>query len=107
MTRKAKLLIIRDDLENAKVTLLELIRSKWGISSAHVIDRVNILAAKYYKKINDVEKMNKVLGIAMNPNLFKDETDDLLSSVVRMNINRSNKKPIHIENLQKIFNKLN
>lgn len=107
MTRKVKLLIIRNDLENAKVSLLELLKSKWGISSAHIIDRVNVLVAKYYKKINDVEKMNKVLGIAMHPNLFKDETDDLLSSVVSLNINRSTKKPIHIENLQTIFNKLN
>lgn len=107
MTRKAKLLIIRDDLEKARVILLELIKSKWGISTSHVIDRVNVLVVKYYKKSNDIENMNKVLGIAMNPNSFKDETDDLLNGVVKLNINRSHAKSIHIENLQKIVNKLN
>lgn len=107
MTRKVKLLIIRNDLENAKVTLVDILSNKSGISNAHIIDRLNILVAKYFKKINDVEKINKVLGIAMNPNLFKDETDDILSSVVKLNINRSNTKSIHIENLQKFFNKLN
>jgi hypothetical protein len=69
-----------------------------GISSAHFIDKFNMLCVKYYKKINDKKTAMTVLGIALKEKNTK-ISDPFLKKLIDININKETEKPIHNQRL--------
>lgn len=78
----------------------------YGITNSHLIDRMNILAAKFYVKKGDNDAKNMVINIAVNPESYTDNTDDLVKSLALMNLKRDSAKISHLQNLQKLISKL-
>ncbi|MGA9211711.1 tetratricopeptide repeat protein [Kaistella sp.] len=105
-TRIVKLLLLKNNLDEAKSILLDITNDKAGTVSPHSIDRLNVLWAKYFVKKGDSNTKNKILTIAQSPRNYGHESDKILKSILVMNINRSFEKSIHIENLQKILSKI-
>jgi len=106
ITRKIKLDILANQLTAAKDKIMNQCKDMYGISNTHSIDRMNVLIASYLKKTGDVEGKNKVLNIAVSPISYLDHSDLFVQSIAMMNQNRKFTKNIHIENLQKLINKL-
>lgn len=104
--RKIKLEILKGNLDAVRPFLLNVIKNKSGINSSHTIDRVNILAAKYFKKANQKENFDKIMGIAISPKSFMDDQNEMIKNIALMNLNRSYDKPVHIQNLQRQINKI-
>ena len=100
-TRKIKIELLKNNLSQAKENIIHQCGEMMGISASHYIDRMNLIVAKYYKKIgNDVDK-NNVINIAVNPRSFTENSDEIKKSLALMNMGRSYENPIHIQNLQK------
>lgn len=106
ITRKIKTDILNNDINQAKVKILEQCKNMMGVSCTHLIDRMNVIIANYYKKLGDVESMNQILKIANTPKVFLENPNELIKAVAAMNINRSYEKSLHIQNLQKKINSL-
>lgn len=106
VTRKIKIDILKNQPENAKNKILEECKGMFGITNAHFIDRMNVLAAAYYKKAGDTDGIKRILNIAIHPESFINNADTLVKSLAYMNLKRSVSKPIHIQNLNKLLNKI-
>ncbi|WP_435522767.1 hypothetical protein [Chryseobacterium indoltheticum] len=76
------------------------------VSNTHAIDRMNLLIAQYYAKSGNSSGKSSVLNIAINPTSYIDNSDTLIQSLALINQNRDYTKTIHIQNLQKLINKL-
>ena len=100
-TRIIKINILKNNLSQAKEKIITQCTEMMGISSAHFIDRMNVIAASYYKKIGDNEAKNSIVSIAINPKSFVESNDEIKKSIALMNLSRSYENPIHIQNLQR------
>jgi len=105
-TRKIKINILSNQLENAKEKILTQSKSMYRISNTHTIDRMNVLIAKYYAKSGDSTGKSKILNIVVNPSSYIDHPDLLIRSIALINQKRDYTKVSHIQNLQKLINKL-
>lgn len=105
-TRQIKYNLLKNNFESAKTQLLELCKQKMGISDAHTIDRLNLIIAKYYARQNDQANKNKILKIINKPNGFFENQDELTQHIALINMNRSHKNPIHLQQLQQNINNL-
>lgn len=103
-SRKLKLYLINNESQ-ALIALKEFGNNINGISSAHYIDRYNVLCVKYFKKTGDVEKAGKVLNIALNE-MNKEPEDDFLKLIYFINLGKDRSNPIHFEKLNKLRTKL-
>lgn len=106
ITRKIKIDILQNQNDNAKQKILDQCKKMIGITNPHYIDQINVLAALYYKKIGDQEGAKRIINIALNPQTFTDSSDVLTKSLAHINIKRSTAKVIHIQNLNKLLNKI-
>ncbi|MFC4686127.1 tetratricopeptide repeat protein [Epilithonimonas pallida] len=105
-TRRIKYLILKGDFTGAKTKLFELCRQKGGTSDAHSIDRVNLIIAKFYSKQGYSTDKSRILEIVHNPTRFIENEDELTRHTALLNLNRSNSKPIHLQQLQQNINNL-
>lgn len=106
ITRKIKTDLLNNNTSQAKARILEQCKNMMGVSCTHLIDRMNVIIANYYKKLGNVDSMNQILKIANTPKIFLESPNELIKAVASMNINRSYEKSIHIQNLQKKINTL-
>lgn len=106
ITRQIKYNILKDNFGQAKTQILELCKQRMGISDAHTVDRLNLIIAKYYAKQNDSENKNQILKIINNPKGFLENQDELTRHIALINMNRSAKKFIHLQQLQQNINNL-
>lgn len=105
-TRKIKVDLIKNQTENAKIKILSECKNMFGISNCHYIDRINVLTGMYFKKINDNDNLKKILNVAIYPESFINDSDQLIKSLAHMNLNRSKSNFIHIQNLNKLLTKI-
>ncbi|MEN2436557.1 hypothetical protein AAH994_14165 [Weeksellaceae bacterium A-14] len=105
-TRKIKLLIINNDLQSAYDAILSQCNDMIGISNSHLIDRMNVIIGEYYKKLGNTDKLKSLLDIAVHPNLYLRDENELTKQIALLNSGRSYDKPIHIQNLQRKINSL-
>ncbi|MGG5209256.1 tetratricopeptide repeat protein [Chryseobacterium sp. MIQD13] len=105
-TRKIKMDLLAGRNENAKNRILEQCQNMFGIVNPHYIDRINVLTAVYYKKTNNAGGAKKIVDIAIHPDSFVQDTDPIIKSLAHMNLKRSMSKPIHIQNLNKLLQKI-
>lgn len=105
-TRKIKLDILRNQPDAARDKIMLQCRNMFGTSNTHSIDRMNVLIAKYYAKNGDTEGKSKILNVVSNPKPYFGNGDPLIKSIALMNQNRASGKPVHLQNLQKLINKL-
>ena len=105
-TRLIKYFILKNDFATAKTKILALCRQKTGTSDAHSIDRANLLIAKFYAKQGDSSNKSKILNIINAPTSFVENEDELIRHTALLNLNRSNEKPIHLQQLQQNINNL-
>ncbi len=105
-TRKIKFDLINNQSDSAREKILNQCKIMYGISNTHSIDRMNVLIAKYFKRKGDVSSKNKILNIVGDPKSFIESSDPLISSIALINLNRSDFKPVHLQNLQNIISKL-
>ncbi|CAI8846594.1 tetratricopeptide repeat protein [Chryseobacterium sp. IT-36CA2] len=105
-TRLIKLDVFSGQLEGAKNKILEQTRIMYGITNAHSIDRINVLAATYYAKTGNEEGKKKIVKIVINPKSYLEDSDSFVKSLAIMNMNRDSSKIIHLQNLQKLIDKL-
>lgn len=103
-SRKFKLFLINNSAQ-ALIQLTEFGKKINGISSAHYIDRYNVLCVKYFKKIGNIEKALMVLNIA-SMDVVKEPEDDFLKLVFHINSGKDNINPIHLEKINHLKNKL-
>lgn len=101
-TRKIKLDIMGNQLDAAKDKILLQCKDMYGAFNTHMIDRVNVLIAKYYSKKGDSEGKKRILNIVVDPRQYIDHTDSLIKSIVLMNQNRIS-KGVYNQNLQKLI----
>ncbi|EJL69988.1 tetratricopeptide repeat protein [Chryseobacterium populi] len=106
LTRLIKLDIITGQTDAAKNKIQEECRNMYGVSNAHTIDRLNVLAARYYVKTGNDDGKKKVVGIAVNPKSYLEDADDFVKSLAMMNLSRDSSKIVHLQNLQKLIDKL-
>ncbi len=104
-TRKIKLSLVNNDLSTGRELLVELCKEKMLVSDSHSIDRINILIAKYWKKIGD-NNYKKIISICNLPDDYLQATDELVYNAALMNRSRSKEKPVHIDQLQYRISKL-
>lgn len=105
-TRKIKLDILRNQTDAARDKIMLQCRNMFGTSNTHSIDRMNVLIAKYYAKNGDTEGKSKILNVVFDPKPYFGSADPLIKSIALMNQNRASGKPVHLQNLQKLINKL-
>jgi len=105
-SRKFKLSIFKGNESEAKNNLLVFADSISGISSAHYIDRFNLLCVRYFKKFNKNDKALQTIRIAlMETN--KAPEDEILKIIFEINKNKALvSKPIHNQRLNEIKIKL-
>lgn len=100
-TRRIKIELLRNNLSLAKDKIINQCEAMMGVSAPHNIDRMNVIIAKYYKRIGDIEAKNSMVSIAINPKSFLESNDEIKKSIALMNMGRSYENPIHIQNLQR------
>lgn len=100
-TRKIKLELLKTNLSQAKDLIMNQCEKMKGSSSAHSIDRMNVIIAEYCKKAGDLDTKSSIVKIALDPKYFLENNDELKRSIAYLNIRRSYENPIHIQNLQK------
>lgn len=100
-TRKIKLDLLKNNFPQAREKIVIQCKEMMGISATHYIDRMNVIIANYYRKIQDDESRNAIVSIAMNPRFYFESDDEMKKSIAIMNMRRSYDNPIHIQNLQK------
>lgn len=105
-SRKIKLAIHKNSMTDAKTQILAQCKNMSGISNSHLIDKMNVIIAMFYKKSGDNESKNQIVTIATNPKVFLDSENDLVKSTAMLNLNRSYKNSIHIQNLNKQVSKI-
>lgn len=105
-TRQIKYYTLKNDFATAKTKILALCLKKTGTTDAHSIDRVNLLIAKFYSKQADTSNKRQILEIVNNPTRFVANEDELTKHTALLNLNRSNDKPIHLQQLQQNINNL-
>ncbi|MDN3691040.1 tetratricopeptide repeat protein [Chryseobacterium tructae] len=101
-TRKIKLNILGNQLDVAKDQLLNQCKAMYGTFNTHMIDRVNVLIAKYYSKKGDSEGKKRILNIVVDPGQYIDNADPLIKSIALMNRKRVSKGASN-QNLQKLI----
>ncbi|SDF51160.1 tetratricopeptide repeat protein [Epilithonimonas hungarica] len=106
ITRQVKYLILKGDFTGAKTKLFALCLQKAGTSDAHSIDRVNLIIAKFYSRQGSSNDISRILEIVNNPTRFIENEDELTRHTALLNLNRSNNKPIHLQQLQQNINNL-
>ncbi len=100
-TRKIKLELLKNNLSQAKDKIISQCLKMRGISSPHTIDRMNVIIAKYCEKNGDDDTKNLIINIAINPQSFSENDDELKKSIAIMNLRRSYENPFHIQDLQR------
>lgn len=106
VTRQIKLDVVVGETAFARGKIVEECKNMFGISNVHTIDRMNVLAAKYYVRTGDQEGKKMVMNIAIDPQSYIDHMDDLVRSLALINLKRDSSKIGHLQNLQKLINKL-
>lgn len=106
VTRKIKSNLLNNNITDARNLIIEQCKEKMGSIDAHSIDRINLLAARYYVKVGQSDKKYKILNIISDPSLYFQNQDELISCLALMNSKRSNKNLVHLDNLRKNINKL-
>ncbi|SDJ50180.1 tetratricopeptide repeat protein [Chryseobacterium jejuense] len=101
-TRKIKLDIMGNQLDTAKDKILLQCKNMYGAFNTHMIDRINVLIAKYYSKKGDSEGKKRILNIVVDPRQYTDHSDSLIKSIALMNQNRIS-KGVYNQNLQKLI----
>jgi len=96
--REIKNAIQKNDLTIAKNLILNLGEYIVGTSSAHYIDRYNLLCVKYFSKKGQSSESLKVLNIALGID-NKNYEDSVLKKVTQINIFREDEKLVHKERL--------
>lgn len=105
-TRMIKLDILKNQTNAAKDKIMLQCKNMYGASNTHSIDRMNVLVAKYYDKIGDIQGLKRILNIVSDPQSYIESSDPLIKSIALMNQNRTSVKPVHIQNLQKLISQL-
>lgn len=98
--RQVKLALIKNNTVEAKSLLNNFGDSLIGTSSAHFINKYNLLCIEYFLKIQDLEKAKTVYEIALKQNEV-DVSDTFLKKIILVNSEKDNKKEIHNERLNK------
>ncbi len=98
--RQVKLALIKNNTVDAKSHLNNFADSLIGTSSAHFINKFNLLCVEYFLKIQDVEKAKIVYEIALKQNEME-LSDSFLKKIILVNAEKDNKKEIHNERLNK------
>ncbi|MEY8761397.1 tetratricopeptide repeat protein [Chryseobacterium tongliaoense] len=106
ITRQIKVDIITGNSDAARNSILEESRNMYGITNPHLIDRMNVLAAKFHAKKGDNDAKDMIINIAVNPGSYTDNPDEMVKSLALMNLNRDSSNISHLQNLQKLINKL-
>lgn len=105
--RQVKLALIRSNINEAQSLLTNFADTLIGTSSAHFINKFNMLCVIYYLKTNDRQKANLVFEIALKQNDVSLD-DAFLKKLVLVNEEKDNKKEIHNKRLaearMRIFN---
>jgi hypothetical protein len=105
-SRKFKISIIKGNRQEAKNNFISFSESIRGISSAHYLDRYNLLCVRYFKKFGDFDSMMESISISLNE-LNKEPEDELMKMLYELNLQKDNKsKMIHNQRLLKIRNKI-
>lgn len=106
-TRKIKLSLLNHNINQAEKEILTLLSTKVGIFSEHIMDRVNILVAKFFNQKNENDKIESLLEFVQSPyQNIKEQKDPVLYASFLMNMNRNNESFQRIENLKRLINKL-
>lgn len=98
--RQVKLALIKNNTVDAKSHLNNFADSLIGTSSAHFINKFNLLCVEYFLKLQDVEKAKIVYEIALKQNEME-LSDSFLKKIILVNAEKDNKKEIHNERLNK------
>jgi hypothetical protein len=106
ITRRIKVDLLNNQSENAKNKILAECRNLFGTRNCHYIDRMNILAVHYFKRVNNNDNLKKIADIAIHPESYSNDSDVFIKSLAHMNLNRSKSKFIHIQNLNKLLTKI-
>lgn len=101
VTRRITSHIVKGDLQLARGEILTQCRNMYGVSNAHLIDRLNVLTARYFVRGGDGELADRIISIATNPNFYIESEDEMEKNIAMINSNRSYEKTIHIENLRR------
>lgn len=105
-TRKVKLAFLQNNIIASYNYLMTLADSISGITSAHTIDRFNVLCIKYFKRNNNIPHAIMVINIALGQNGMPLENSVLLQKVELVNSTRKSDKPIHNQRLNYIRTQL-
>ncbi|MEN2436825.1 hypothetical protein AAH994_15535 [Weeksellaceae bacterium A-14] len=105
-TRRIKLLIGINDLQNAFNKILSQCNDMTGISNSHLIDRMNVIIGEYCKKQGEITILQSIVDIALNPKPYLRDENELVKSIALLNSGRSYDKSVHIQNLQQKINSL-
>ena len=103
--RQVKLALIRNKPVDAKTYLNNFASTLIGTSSAHFINKFNLLCVDYYVKINDREKMLMVFEIALKENEVNTQ-DTFLVKLILVNKEKDSKKEIHKQKINEYRIKL-
>ena len=96
--RQVKLALIKNNISEAQSLLTNFADSLIGTTSAHFIDKFNLLCVGYYIKINDQQKALLIFEIALKQNeTYVD--DSFLKKLVLVNEEKNSKKEIHNKRL--------
>ena len=106
ISRKIRLGLNTNNLLYVKNTLNIMAESINGISSAELINRFNILTARYYKKNNEIEKANIIIAIGLQDNSIEIQ-DAFLIKIAEINKSKLNDNPAHNQKLITFRDKMN
>lgn len=96
--RQVKLALVRNNLTEAESLLTNFADTLIGTTSAHFIDKFNLLCVEYFLKINSNESALTVFEIALKQN-EKTLDNTILKKLVLVNEEKKNKKEIHNKRL--------
>ena len=104
-TRQIKFSMVKNDFATARDLLVNECNERILIINPHIIDRINILIAKFWKKTG-VTDYKKIITISNLPNDFVQSDDELVRLAALINLNRSKQKSVHTDQLQYRISKL-
>ncbi len=105
-SREIKLAIYTTDNTKAFTELNNLGDRLRFVSSAHFIDRFNLLTARYFKRINDMNSLKLTFDVALRENNIVNSENAFIQKLIEINQNKNNTKTIHKERLLAFRNKL-
>ena len=104
--RRVKFNLNNNQLTVARQNIQKLCDKLSSISNPHMIDKVNMLAVKYYQNSRQTNNAKKIIDIAKTPYDYINDPEEMTRSLARLNSGRLDEKPIHIQNLAKKINNI-